>query len=88
MDNSIRYNRLPNSIALKVIGKSADDFESFVVRIVRKHIPDLGREAIGIRTSRDGHYMSVNVEIVPRTKEQLDNIYKELVSHERIIMVL
>lgn len=88
-DNTSGYGGLlPSSIALKVIGHSSDDFDLFVIGIVLRHVPDLNREAIGIRTSRDGNYMSVIVEIEPKTREQLDAVYKDLVSYERVIMVL
>lgn len=78
----------PCDFALKVMGKANTDFDLFVVEIVRKHCPDLGEGAIRQRESKGGNYVSVTVNIVARSKSQLDALYTELSTHERTLMVL
>jgi hypothetical protein len=78
----------PCNFPLKTIGKNAGDFETLVVEIVRRHIPDLRDEAVSNRLSKDGKYMSVTTTFVATSREQLDALYYELSSHERVVMVL
>ncbi|MCV6636430.1 DUF493 domain-containing protein [Candidatus Albibeggiatoa sp. nov. NOAA] len=78
----------PCDFALKVMGKAEDDFDLFVAEIVRKHCPDLGEGAITQKASKGGNYVSVTVNIVARSKPQLDALYSELSAHERTLMVL
>jgi putative lipoic acid-binding regulatory protein len=78
----------PCDFALKVMGKANTDFDLLVVEIVRKHCPDLGEGAVRQRESKGGNYVSVTVNIVARSKSQLDALYTELSTHERTLMVL
>ena len=76
----------PCSFPIKAMGKAADDFDSLIVEIVRKHHPDVTEGAVKTRPSREGKYISVTVTIEAQSREQLDNIYLELTAHERILM--
>lgn len=78
----------PCDFPLKVMGVAADDFDALVVAIVRKHVNDLCEGAITAKQSRKGKYVSITVTIQAQSQEQLDRIYTELSSHERILMVL
>lgn len=78
----------PCDFPIKAMGEAADDFDSLVVSLVRKHSPDLGEGAVRTRTSRGGKYMAVTVTIQARSRAQLDAIYLELTGHERVLMAL
>jgi uncharacterized protein len=78
----------PCSFPLKAIGTGADDFETVVMLIVRKHVPDLGEGAISTRPSGGGKYLAVTVTFVAESRAQLDALYQELSDHERVVMVL
>jgi putative lipoic acid-binding regulatory protein len=80
--------KFPCSFPIKAMGFAADDFDLLVVGIIRKHAPDLGEGAVQTRTSREGKYLSVTVTIEAVSQEQLDAIYSELSSHERVMMAL
>ena len=70
------------------MGIAADDFDTLVVAIVRKHVNDLREGAIRSKQSRTGKYVSITVTIQAKSQDQLDDIYGELSRHERILMVL
>lgn len=72
---------------LKVMGRNADDFEGFVVSIVQTHAP-LSARTVTTRLSQGGNYLSVTVTFVAESRAQLDAIYQELSSHERVLMAL
>lgn len=78
----------PCSFPIKVMGKAEDNFDTLVVTLVRRHFPDLLEGAVRTRLSRKGNYMSVTVTVEARNRLQLDEIYRELSSHERVLMAL
>ncbi len=78
----------PCHFPLKTIGKNTADFETTVVEIVRRHVPDLKDDAVSNRLSKDGKYISITTTFVAESREQLDALYYELSSHEQVVMVL
>ena len=80
--------KFPCSFPLKAFGRNSDDFEALVVEIVRRHAPDLEDSAVSSRTSNGNAYRSVTATFVAHSREQLDGLYSELNSHERVLMVL
>jgi len=77
----------PLIFPLKVIGRNADDFEGFVVSVVKTHAP-LSEHTVTTRPSQGGKYLAVTVTFVAESREQLDAIYQELSSHERVLITL
>ena len=80
--------KFPCIFPIKAMGLAEDDFDLLVVGIIRKHAPDFGEGAVQTRTSRGGKYLSVTVTIEAISQAQLDAIYLELSSHERVVMAL
>jgi putative lipoic acid-binding regulatory protein len=80
--------KFPCSFPLKVIGKDENDFEMFVVSIVRKHVPLVKKSDVANRSSDSGKYLAVTITFVAESKEQIDALYEELQAHERVIVVL
>ena len=78
----------PCSFPLKVFGKDEEAFEAFVVEMVRKHVPDLQEENVISRLSHGGKYLAVTVTFMAASREQLDALYMELSTHNRVLMVL
>lgn len=78
----------PCEFPIKIMGRNGDILESEVVRIVRKHAPDLSPDAVSSRSSGKGNYLAVTVIINATSKEQLDNIYLDLNAHEAVLMTL
>jgi len=78
----------PCEFPIKVMGRSSETFETEVVGIVRKHAPDLSRNAVTSRTSGKGNYVAITVIVTATSKEQLDNIYLELNAHKAVMMTL
>jgi putative lipoic acid-binding regulatory protein len=76
----------PCAFPIKAMGLAADDFDTLVVSLVRLHATDLSEGAIKTKASANGKYLSVTVTVNAINQEQLDNIYRELTSHDRILM--
>jgi uncharacterized protein len=80
--------KFPCDFPLKVMGRRSDDFRSIVLGIVQKHAGDIEPGQIEERPSRDGNYLSLTCTFAAHSREQLDALYKELTSCERVLVVL
>jgi putative lipoic acid-binding regulatory protein len=78
----------PCDFPIKVMGAAAEDFDTLVVEIIRRHADDLAESDVQMRPSSGGRYLSVTVTIRATSRAQLDRIYQELSAHERVLMVL
>lgn len=78
----------PCDFPIKAMGLADGDFEALVVALVRKHAPDLGEGAVRTVDSKGGKYLSVTVTVRATSREQLDNIYRELTACEQVLMAL
>ena len=80
--------KFPCDFPLKVMGRRSDDFRSIVLGIVQKHAGDIDPKQIEERPSRDGNYLSLTCTFPAHSREQLDALYRELTSCERVLVVL
>ncbi len=78
----------PCDFPIKAMGLSDGQFEAVVVSIVRKHAPDLGEGAVKCVHSKGGKYLSVTIIVRATSREQLDNIYRDLTASEQVLMAL
>jgi len=78
----------PCQFPIKAMGKNSAEFEALVVSLVRQHCPDLGEGAVVSRDSKGGNYLAVTVTVRATSREQLDNIYRELTACEHVLMAL
>ncbi len=80
--------KFPTSFPIKVMGRRADDFAQTMLGIVMRHAPDFDSSTIEMRASREGNYLSVTVTINATSREQLDDLYRELTAHPMVTMVI
>lgn len=78
----------PCTFAIKAMGLAADDFDALVFSLVRPHVPDLSEGCVRSKPSAAGKYASVTVTFQAVSRAQLDNIYRALSGHERVLMAL
>jgi putative lipoic acid-binding regulatory protein len=80
--------QFPCDFPLKVMGRKSDDFRSLVIGIVQKHVGPVAPANIEERPSKDGNYLSLTCTFQAQSREQLDDLYRELTSCERVLIVL
>lgn len=85
MDSVLEF---PCRFPIKIMGKASDDFDTHVVGIVRRHVPDLGEGAVSMQRSRNGNYISVTVTFQATSRRQLDDLYRELTASDKTLVVL
>ena len=78
----------PHDFPLKVMGRNTNDFRSVVLGIVQKHMGPVDATRIEERPSRDGTYLGMTFMVVANSKAQLDAMYVELTSCERVMVAL
>lgn len=88
IDNKESLWQFPCDFPVKVVGKANDEFETFVLSTVSKHVPDLKENALELRKSKDGRYLAITINIHATSKEQLDAIYLELTASDLVLMAL
>jgi uncharacterized protein len=80
--------KFPTSFPLKVIGMNENNFETYVVRLVARHVPYLKGEEVSSRESSQGKYLSVTLTFVAESRAQVDAIYMDLTASERVLFVI
>jgi putative lipoic acid-binding regulatory protein len=80
--------QFPCDFPIKVMGRRTDDFRSLVMGIVQKHAGVIEPGNIEERPSKDGSYLSLTCTFSAQSREQLDALYRELTSCERVLIVL
>ena len=78
----------PCEFPIKAMGLAEIDLEAIVTEIVRKHVSHIDVDAVKSRASSRGKYLAITVKFEATSKAQLDALYAELSSNEKILLVL
>jgi putative lipoic acid-binding regulatory protein len=78
----------PCDFPIKVMGKRQAAFAQTIVDIVKRHAPDFDPATLEMRASREATYLSLTLTIRATSREQLDDLYRELCDHPMVTMVL
>jgi len=78
----------PTAFPIKIMGRTQDGFAQAISEVVAKHAPDFDPATLEMRASKEGNWLSVTATVNATSREQLDNLYRELVAHPMVKMVL
>jgi putative lipoic acid-binding regulatory protein len=78
----------PTDFPIKVMGKADADFRSLVLGIVTRHFGAIDGDRIEERPSSAGRYLGITVTVRAESKAQLDAVYTELTSCQRVLVAL
>lgn len=78
----------PCEFPIKVMGKTQAGYAQAVTEVVQRHAPDFDPATLEMRSSREGKYLSLTCTIRAVSREQLDELYRELCDHPMVTMVL
>lgn len=84
-DSLIEY---PCDFPIKIMGVMQESFAQTMVEVVQVHDPSFHAGKIEMRPSSKGTYLSLTVTVWATSREQLDNLYRELTSHPMVKVVL
>ncbi len=78
----------PCDFPIKIMGATQDGFAQTMVEVVQRHDPEFHPGKMDMRPSSKGNYLSLTVTVRATSREQLDNLYRELSSHVMVKVVL
>jgi putative lipoic acid-binding regulatory protein len=78
----------PCDFPLKVFGEAQQGFAQAIASVVQAHAQDFDSTTIEMRSSSNARYISLTCVIRATSREQLDNLYRDLTSHPMVKMVL
>lgn len=78
----------PCDFPLKIMGRMEADFAQSILVVVQKHDPGFDGATMEMRPSSKGTYLSLTCTVTATSKDQLDNLYRELSGHPLVKVVL
>ena len=78
----------PCAFPIKIMGRTRDGFAQAITEVVSRHAPDFDPATLEMRASSAGNYLSMTATVNATSREQLDDLYRELVAHPMVAMVL
>ncbi len=78
----------PSDFPIKIMGAMQETFAQTMVEVVQKHDPEFHAGKMEMRPSSKGNYLALTVTVRATSREQLDNLYRELSSHAMVKVVL
>jgi len=78
----------PSDFPIKIMGPTHDAFAETIVGVVVQHDPTFHIGKLQARPSAKGNYTGLTVTVRATSREQLDNLYRELTAHPMVKMVL
>lgn len=88
MEQNETLLEFPCDFPIKVMGSARDDFAQAIVAVVQVHAPDFDAATVEMRASGKGNYLAVTCTVRATSREQLDNLYRDLSSHPYVKIVL
>jgi len=87
-ENDAPVLAFPCEFPIKIMGRTQAGFAQSVIEVVQRHAPEFDAATLGMRSSREGKYLSLTCTIRAVSREQLDDLYRELCDHPMVTMVL
>ena len=78
----------PCRFPIKVMGLHADGFASAMVAVTKNFDPSFDEATLERRPSSAGKYLGLTITITATSREQLDELYRTLSTHQMVKIVL
>ena len=88
MDDDRPFREFPDEYSIKAVGKDLDDFASYAKSIVESVIDAPDTVSLKTRESKKGTYISVTINFIARSQEELDQVFTTMNADERVVWVL
>ena len=80
--------QFPCEFPIKMMGRDLPEFRSAALAVIERHAGEIDENAIRIAASSNGNFLSITVTITATSREQLDDIYRDLTGNEQILVAL
>ena len=78
----------PSEFPIKVMGRHDVDLRALTQAIIERHAGPILKSSIRTRTSADGNFLALTYTVLATSREQLDDIYRELTACKSVLMAL
>lgn len=78
----------PCDFPIKMMGRDQPEFREAAVALIEQHAGKIDNDSIRTVLSRHGNFLSITVTISAKSRQQLDDIYRDLGNHDQILFVL
>lgn len=78
----------PCAFPIKIMGRMEDAFAATMVEVVLSHAPDFDAASVSMKASSGNKYLSLTCTINATSKQQLDDLYREISAHPLVVMAL
>lgn len=78
----------PSDFPIKIMGAMHEAFAQTMLEVVLIHDPTFDAGKMEMRPSSKGTYLALTVTVRATSREQLDNLYRDLSSHPMVKVVL
>jgi uncharacterized protein len=80
--------QFPCEFPIKMMGRDQPEFREAAIAVVERHAGRVEEDAVRMAASSNGNFLSITVTITATSREQLDNIYRDLTDDEQILVAL
>lgn len=88
MDEQETLLQFPCAFPIKIMGRMEDGFADTMVEVVLRHAPDFDVASATMKPSSGSKYLSLTCTINATSKQQLDDLYREISAHPLVVMAL
>ena len=78
----------PCRFPIKVMGRESESFRRVAIELVERHTGNIDEADIVEAASSKGNFVSLTVTITATSREQLDDIYRDLSESEVVLVAL
>jgi len=80
--------KFPCPFPIKMMGRDTEEFRATARALIERHTGPINDEAINEAMSRKGNFVSITITVIALSQDQLDDIYRDVSSHEDVLMAL
>ena len=80
--------KFPCEFPIKMMGRDTPEFRQTARALVEEHTGPIDDAAINDAISRNGNFVSITITVTAISQDQLDDIYRDVSSHESVLMAL
>jgi len=78
----------PSDFPIKVMGRHDSNLRALTQAIIERHAGPVVDASVRTRTSADGNFLALTYMVRATSRQQLDDIYRELTACKSVLMAL
>ena len=80
--------KFPCDFPISIMGMNVPEYHETIFAILKKHVPEVTEEGLKTSYSANKKYCSLKTHFTAQSREQMDELYKELTANELVKWVL